>query len=56
MFVVLGATGNTGSAVVESLLSKKQPVRVVVRSAAKGAGWKANGARGLSVGAAQLRG
>ena len=33
MFLVLGATGNTGSAVVETLLSKKQPVRVIVRSA-----------------------
>lgn len=44
MFVVLGATGNTGSAVVDTLLSKKQPVRVVVRSAEKGAGWKAKGA------------
>jgi len=44
MFVVLGATGNTGSAVLETLLSKKQPVRVIVRSADKGAGWKAKGA------------
>jgi len=44
MFVVLGATGNTGSAVVDTLLSKKQPVRVVVRSAEKGAAWKAKGA------------
>jgi uncharacterized protein YbjT (DUF2867 family) len=44
MFVVLGATGNTGSAVVETLLSKKQPVRVIVRSADKGAGWKVKGA------------
>ena len=44
MFVVLGATGNTGSAVVETLLSKKQPVRVIVRSADKGAAWKAKGA------------
>lgn len=44
MFVVLGATGNTGSAVVETLLSKKQPVRVVVRSGDKGASWKAKGA------------
>lgn len=44
MFVVLGATGNTGSAVVETLLSKKQPVRVIVRSAEKGADWKAKGA------------
>ena len=44
MFVVIGATGNTGSVVVETLLSKKQPVRVIVRSADKGAGWKAKGA------------
>jgi uncharacterized protein YbjT (DUF2867 family) len=44
MFVVLGATGNTGSAVVETLLSKKQPVRVIVRSTEKGAAWKAKGA------------
>ncbi|TKB92117.1 MAG: NAD-dependent epimerase/dehydratase family protein, partial [Nitrospira sp.] len=44
MFVVLGATGNTGSAVVETLLSRNQPVRVIVRSTDKGAGWKAKGA------------
>lgn len=44
MFVVLGATGNTGSAVVETLLAHKQPVRVVVRSVDKGASWKAKGA------------
>ena len=44
MFVVLGATGNTGSAVVETLLSRKQPVRIVVRSADKGEAWKAKGA------------
>ncbi|MGE3977699.1 MAG: NAD(P)H-binding protein [Nitrospira sp.] len=44
MFVVVGATGNTGSALVENLLSRKQPVRVIVRSAEKGAGWKAKGA------------
>ena len=44
MFVVLGATGNTGASVVETLLSKKQSVRVVVRSAEKGAAWKAKGA------------
>ena len=44
MFVIVGATGNTGSVVVETLLSKKQPVRVIVRSAEKGAGWKAKGA------------
>jgi uncharacterized protein YbjT (DUF2867 family) len=41
MFVVIGATGNTGSAVADTLLSRKQPVRIVVRSADKGAAWKA---------------
>lgn len=44
MFVVLGATGHTGSAVVETLLAHKQPVRVIVRAADKGASWKAKGA------------
>ena len=44
MFVVVGATGNTGSVVADTLLSQKQPVRVVVRSADKGVAWKAKGA------------
>ena len=44
MFVILGATGHTGSAVVETLLSRKQPVRAIVRTLEKGAGWKAKGA------------
>ncbi len=44
MFVVVGATGNTGSAVAETLLSRKQAVRIVVRSAEKGVAWKAKGA------------
>jgi uncharacterized protein YbjT (DUF2867 family) len=44
MFIVVGATGNTGASVAETLLGKKQPVRVVVRSTEKGAGWKAKGA------------
>jgi uncharacterized protein YbjT (DUF2867 family) len=44
MFVIMGATGNTGSAVAEILLSWKQPVRIVVRSADKTASWKAKGA------------
>ncbi len=44
MYVVLGATGHTGSAVANTLLERKQPVRVVVRSPEKGAAWKAKGA------------
>ncbi|MBH0200043.1 MAG: NmrA family NAD(P)-binding protein [Nitrospira sp.] len=44
MFVVVGATGNTGSVVVETLLGKKQPVKVIVRSVDKGSAWKAKGA------------
>lgn len=44
MFVVVGATGNTGSSVVETLLSQRQLVRTVVRSAGKAADWKARGA------------
>lgn len=32
MYVILGATGNTGSAATDSLLAKKQPVRVVGRN------------------------
>ena len=44
MFVVVGATGNTGSVVAETLLSRKHPVRIVVRSADKGVAWKAKGA------------
>ena len=37
MFVVLGVTGHTGAVVAETLLARKQPVRVVVRSTDKGA-------------------
>ncbi len=44
MFVVLGATGHTGSVVADTLLNKNQTVRVVVRSADKGAVWKTKGA------------
>ncbi|MCS6302867.1 MAG: NmrA family NAD(P)-binding protein [Nitrospira sp.] len=44
MFVVVGATGNTGASVAETLLGNKQTVRVVVRSTEKGTGWKAKGA------------
>jgi uncharacterized protein YbjT (DUF2867 family) len=44
MFVVLGVTGHTGSAVAETLLARKEPVRVIVRSADKGAAWASRGA------------
>jgi uncharacterized protein YbjT (DUF2867 family) len=44
MFVVMGVTGHTGSVVAETLLARKLPVRIVVRSADKGASWKAKGA------------
>lgn len=44
MFVVLGVTGQTGKVVAETLLDRKQPVRVVVRSAEQGAVWRTKGA------------
>ncbi|MFY0612798.1 MAG: NmrA family NAD(P)-binding protein [Hyphomicrobiaceae bacterium] len=44
MFVISGATGNTGSIVAQTLIDQGQPVRVIVRSEEKGAHWKAQGA------------
>jgi uncharacterized protein YbjT (DUF2867 family)/predicted enzyme related to lactoylglutathione lyase len=44
MFVVAGVTGKVGGAVARELLAKKQPVKVIVRDAAKGASWSKNGA------------
>lgn len=44
MVVVLGATGHAASAVAETLLAHRRPVRVVVRSAGKGTLWKDKGA------------
>jgi len=44
MYVVAGVSGNTGKVVADTLLRQKQPVRVLVRSADKGAPWKARGA------------
>jgi uncharacterized protein YbjT (DUF2867 family) len=44
MFVVFGATGNTGSVAASTLLAHGKSVRVVVHSAAKGEAWKAKGA------------
>jgi uncharacterized protein YbjT (DUF2867 family) len=44
MFVVLGASGNTGKVVADTLLRQKQKVRVVVHDAAKGKAWGDAGA------------
>jgi uncharacterized protein YbjT (DUF2867 family) len=44
MFVITGATGNTGSIAAETLLAAGKQVRVVVRSAAKAKGLAAQGA------------
>lgn len=44
MFVVLGASGNTGKVVAETLLSQEKNVRVVVHDASKGQAWKEAGA------------
>lgn len=44
MFVIAGASGNTGSVVAKTLLNHKQKVRVLVRSESKGAAFKAQGA------------
>jgi uncharacterized protein YbjT (DUF2867 family) len=44
MYVIAGVTGNTGSVIANTLLAAKQPVRVIVRDAAKGEPWKAKGA------------
>lgn len=45
MNVVLGVSGNTGKVVAERLLAAGAPTRVVVRDAAKGAGFAAKGAQ-----------
>jgi uncharacterized protein YbjT (DUF2867 family) len=44
MFVVLGASGNTGKAVAETLLGQKKKVRIVLHDAAKGKAWSEAGA------------
>jgi uncharacterized protein YbjT (DUF2867 family) len=44
MFVIFGATGNTGKIVADLLLNYGQRVRVVVRDPAKGAPWREKGA------------
>lgn len=44
MYVIAGVSGNTGSVVAATLLAAEQPVRVIVRDAAKGEVWRARGA------------
>jgi uncharacterized protein YbjT (DUF2867 family) len=44
MFVVAGVTGNTGSVVAETLLERKQRIRVIVRTPEKGEIWQEKGA------------
>lgn len=44
MYVVFGATGQTGSAVADTLLEKKLPVRVVLRSDKAADVWRTKGA------------
>ena len=44
MFIITGATGQTGSAVAKTLLEKGLPVRVIVRSKEKGKIWEESGA------------
>lgn len=44
MFVIAGVTGNTGKIVADTLLERGLPVRVIVRSAEKGAAFAARGA------------
>ena len=43
MYVITGITGRVGGAVARALLDAGQPVRAVVRDAAKGATWAARG-------------
>jgi uncharacterized protein YbjT (DUF2867 family) len=45
MYIVAGATGNTGSVVAETLLQQGKPVTVIARSHEKGQPWKAKGAK-----------
>jgi uncharacterized protein YbjT (DUF2867 family) len=44
MFVIAGVSGRTGAVAAETLLARGQPVRVIVRDAAKGEAWKKKGA------------
>ena len=45
MFVIAGATGNTGSVVAGTLLAQGKPITVLVRDAHKAASWREKGAK-----------
>ena len=45
MFVIAGATGNTGGVVASTLLAQGKPVTVLVRDASKGESWREKGAQ-----------
>jgi uncharacterized protein YbjT (DUF2867 family) len=45
MYVVTGATGNTGSVVADTLLQQGKQVKIVLHSDAKAGEWKAKGAQ-----------
>jgi uncharacterized protein YbjT (DUF2867 family) len=45
MFVIAGATGNTGSVVASTLLARGKPVTVLVRDAQKTGSWREKGAQ-----------
>lgn len=45
MYIVLGATGNVGSAVANELLEKEGDVTVITRSKEKAAAWAKKGAK-----------
>src|SRR5580700_3277620 len=44
MFAIAGVSGHTGKVAAETLLGENKPVRVIVRSAAKGEEWTRRGA------------
>jgi len=44
MFVIAGVTGHVGGVAARELLAARQPVKVIVRDAAKGKEWAAKGA------------
>jgi uncharacterized protein YbjT (DUF2867 family) len=50
MYVVAGASGNTGKVVAETLLAQKKQVRVLVREPRAAAAWKERGAEVTPVG------